>query len=102
MAFRSLRSKAGAILLGACGGLLATLIARGQSDKPAEPAPSQQTAPNTPAAAGPVAEVSTHDATSNFKERGNLGLVRVVARDGQGHAIGTWNKDDFRLSVKGK
>ena len=81
MAFRSLGSKAGTILLGACGCSFLALPARGQSDKPAEPAPSQQTAPNNPAAAGPVAEVSTHDATSTFKVRVNLVLVRVVARD---------------------
>src|SRR2546426_7093084 len=72
MAFRSLGSKAGTILLGACGCSFLALPARGQSDKPAEPAPSQQTAPNNPAAAGPVAEVSTHDATSTFKVRVNL------------------------------
>ena len=102
MAFRSLGSKAGTILLGACGCSFLALPARGQSDKPAEPAPSQQTAPNNPAAAGPVAEVSTHDATSTFKVRVNLVLVRVVARDAQGHAIGTLHKEDFRLFDKGK
>src|SRR5207245_1903693 len=102
MAFRSLGSKAGTILLGACGCSFLALPARGQSDKPVEPAPSQQTAPNNPAAAGPVAEVSTHDATSTFKVRVNLVLVRVVARDAQGHAIGTLHKEDFRLFDKGK
>lgn len=70
--------------------LLCALAALGQTAPPAQPAS------NT------TAEVSTHDLPATFTSRVNLVLLRVVVRDAQGHAIGTFKKEDFRLLDRGK
>jgi VWFA-related protein len=61
-----------------------------------------QPAPPAPPASNTTAEVSTHDLPATFTSRVNLVLMRVVVRDGQGHAIGTLKKEDFRLLDRGK
>jgi VWFA-related protein len=61
-----------------------------------------QTAPPAPAHSNNTAEVSTHDLPATFTSRVNLVLMRVVVRDGQGRAIGTLKKEDFRLLDRGK
>jgi VWFA-related protein len=50
----------------------------------------------------PTAEVSQHDAPFTFSTSVNLVLVPVVVRDPQGHAIGTYRKEDFQLFDRGK
>lgn len=49
-----------------------------------------------------TAEVSQHDAPFTFSTSVNLVLVPVVVRDAQGHAIGTYKKEDFQLFDRGK
>ena len=57
----------------------------------------------TPPAAPPGNdEVTTHDQPVTFKAESNLVEVPVVVRDGQGHAIGSLRKEDFRVYDKGK
>jgi VWFA-related protein len=41
--------------------------------------------------------MSTHESTAPFKVPVNLVLVRVVVRDGTGHAVADLKKDDFQL-----
>jgi len=62
------------------------------------PTTSPTTTPQDTKAAGePVAEMSTHESTATFKVPVNLVLVRVVVRDGTGHAVADLKKDDFQL-----
>jgi VWFA-related protein len=49
-----------------------------------------------------TAEVSQHDAPFTFSTSVNLVLVPVVVRDAQGHAIGSYKKEDFQLFDRGK
>ena len=49
-----------------------------------------------------AAEISSHDDATTFKVNVKLVLVRVVVRDGQGHAVGNLHKEDFQLLDKGK
>jgi len=46
--------------------------------------------------------MSSRDEATTFKVNVKLVLVRVVVRDGQGHAIGNLHKEDFQLLDKGK
>ena len=50
----------------------------------------------------PEPEVSTHDAPATFSSRISVVMVPVVVRDQQGHAIGTFKKEDFQLFDRGK
>jgi len=69
---------------------LGTALAHAQSaGNPPTPAPSTPAAPT--AAAPPL-----------FKTRVDLVTVPVVVRDNKGHAIGTFQQEDFQLFDKGK
>jgi len=73
---------------------LACAVAAAQSNPPAASqgntstaAPAEQSAP----------EVTSHDEATTFKVNVRLVLVRVVARDLQGRAVGNLHKEDFQL-----
>lgn len=47
-------------------------------------------------------EMSSHDSPATFSTKVNLVMVPVVVRNGNGKAIGTFQKEDFQLFDKGK
>jgi len=55
-----------------------------------------------PAPAQSSAELSTHDLAPTFSTKVNLVMVPVVVRDSHGRAVGTLQKDDFRLFDRAK
>jgi VWFA-related protein len=73
---------------------------------PSQSAPPSQSSPTNTASATPAdknaSEMASHDAPASFRVSVRLVLVRAIVRDPQGHAIGTLNKDDFRLFDNGK
>jgi VWFA-related protein len=50
----------------------------------------------------PAAEITTHEAPVTFRSRVNLVTVPVVVRDSKRNAMGSLDKDDFRLFDGGK
>ncbi|MGO9085053.1 MAG: VWA domain-containing protein [Candidatus Sulfotelmatobacter sp.] len=83
------------------GILLSAGVVRAQSAAPPPaPAPAQTPTP-TPAAQSPAdtnsPELNSRDERPTFKVNVRLVLVRVVARDAKGHAIGTLHKEDFQV-----
>jgi VWFA-related protein len=74
-----------AFLLLTCGVAVSQTAAPPQSPTP--PQAADQSAP----------EVTSHDEATTFKVNVRLVLVRVVARDSQGRAIGNLRKEDFQL-----
>jgi VWFA-related protein len=63
---------------------------------PATTAPAQQPVPaNAP-------EMSTQENPVPLQSRVNLVPVRVIVRDGQGHAVGNLRREDFQLFEDGK
>jgi len=79
------------------GILLCAGVVRAQSQAP-QPAPAPTP---TPAAQSPAdtnsPELNSRDERPTFKVNVRLVLVRVVARDAKGHAIGTLHKEDFQV-----
>jgi len=73
-------------------------IARAQAvaQQPAPTAPNPTSAVQPPSGTNP-AELNTRDERPTFKVSVRLVLVRVVARDGQGHAVGNLHKEDFQV-----
>lgn len=65
------------------------------NDRPAGQAPSQDAAKNSP-------EMASSDVPTTFKVNVKLVVVRVVARDSQGHAIGNLQQQDFQVLDNGK
>jgi VWFA-related protein len=49
-----------------------------------------------------AAEMSSRDEATTFKVNVKLVVMRVVVRDGQGHAVGNLHQEDFQLLDKGK
>jgi VWFA-related protein len=96
-AFRSLPS-----YLAACVLVFAASRTLGAQSSP-PPAASAVTS-TTPSASdsATTAEISSRDEATTFKVNVKLVLVRVVVRDGQGHAVGNLHKEDFQLLDKGK
>jgi VWFA-related protein len=95
------------VLLG--GGILCgSGFARAQSATQPAPAATPSVSPAVqPAATQPVtqanaAEMNSRDEPTTFKVNVRLVLVRVVARDAKGHAVGNLHKEDFQLFDKGK
>jgi VWFA-related protein len=64
---------------------------------PAADTTSSKSLPNKAAA-----ELTIRDEPTTFKVNVRLVLVRVVARDSQGHAVGNLHKEDFQLLDNGK
>jgi len=54
------------------------------------------------AARAQTGEVTTRDETPTFQTRVSLVRVPVVVRDKQGHTVGTFHKEDFQLTDRGK
>ncbi|HEY1184571.1 MAG TPA: VWA domain-containing protein [Bryobacteraceae bacterium] len=54
------------------------------------------------AAQTPPGEVTTREETPTFQSSVNLVRVPVVIRDKQGHTVGTFHKEDFQLTDRGK
>ena len=79
------------------GILLCARFVRAQSEAPQPP----PTPPSTPTAQSPEEtnspELNSRDERPTFKVSVRMVLVRVVARDAQGHAIGTLHKEDFQV-----
>ncbi|HYA26191.1 MAG TPA: VWA domain-containing protein, partial [Terriglobales bacterium] len=66
-----------------------------QSSTPPPTSPQSPTPPQTADQSAP--EVTSHDEAATFKVNVRLVLVRVVARDSRGRAIGNLHKEDFQL-----
>ncbi len=81
------RRPGSSILYGAAIFILLTLTASGQTQ---------------PAAAGNTSEMATQESSPTFKVNVKEVLVRVVARDQKGNAVGNLTKEDFQLFDKGK
>jgi VWFA-related protein len=58
---------------------------------------SAPTAQDSKPASEPTQEMTTHESQTTFKVPVNLVLVRVVVRDGSGHAVPNLKQDDFQL-----
>src|ERR1700677_1263268 len=94
--------------------VLAQAAAQSPTQSPAPTPAAQPPAPapvSTPATQLPVAqpsaevnnaEMNSRDEPTTFKVNVRLVLVRVVARDPKGHAVGNLHKEDFQLFDKGK
>lgn len=77
-----------------------TASALPQQDVPQQP--PVQTSTTQPEVQQNPAELASHDEPTTFKVNVKLVLVRVVVRDGQGHAIGNLHQEDFQVFDKGK
>jgi VWFA-related protein len=76
----------------ACGALAFGVALAQSAGQQADAPPAGQNAP----------EMSVEDAPATFSTRVNLVLVPVVVRDRQGRAVGTLQREDFRIFDKGK
>jgi len=80
--------------------LLSASLVLAQSSPPAVFSPDAE--PKPPLAVTSQAEMISQDEATTFKVNVKLVLVRVVARDLKGNAIGGLKKEDFQLFDKGK
>src|SRR5271166_1839376 len=74
------------------------------AQQPAQSAPASSSAQESSGEMAVKDEATTTNVSDAAQMRVNvrLVLVRVVARDGSGHAIGTLRKEDFELFDNGK
>jgi VWFA-related protein len=79
---------------GAASANTATGAAQGNDRAPTQ-APSQAADKNSP-------EIASSDVPATFKVNVKLVVVRVVARDSQGHAVGNLQQQDFQVFDNGK
>lgn len=110
-ALRRSASFAAGMCLGAMLLFLAALLAAAtfaQSSPPAatpqSSAPPIASSADKPATTSPAeaAEVNRQESPTPFRVRVNLVPVRVVVRDGQGHAVANLHKEDFQIYEDGK
>jgi len=66
------------------------------------PTAAGQAPATQPVTSANTAELNSRDEPTTFKVNVRLVLVRVVARDAKGRAVGTLHKEDFQLFDKGK
>jgi hypothetical protein len=86
---------------------VAVVAAQGAQSEATSSLPAATASQGTPAQADDKTdknspEMASRDVTPTFQVNVKLILVRVVVRDSQGHALGTFRQEDFQVFDKGK